>query len=425
MEPAKQKIITAAIAGTTVLLQQLDPSTNCWGAKIGPFSLIRHACIDSREKAETFIHALETFCRAPSMRLSSLQLGLPETEWDEMTAEHILFAWLAKERGLSFQVAHMSLPTQPLYTAKGAPAKSEFLLKAVAKLPKMQDLDGWETYCYWLHEEMERLLETFHLESLELYTLQALLLDFVHEVRASLLLQHESDVSEILIQQGSARNLLANSPTGDSMLLEKRLIKRRGEAKEEIQVQYKILERLVGVIQAIGKSHRELQPLKLQAMSVHRLLGVELNEMTKLSWVERVLLLQLLNLDLGLITAVSCDTGYDRTSVVFAIQVAAALLRQKIPQEQLVDMALHWNEKTAEMQIVKLFRELFVEVVEKLCIPLTGGNKKSPSWHEAQVESSELLGFFPERFLRPDKKGLNASGHSLLTKISSTASEAG
>lgn len=454
------KPITCNIDGVSILLRSFGEHLNCWGTQIGKTFLMRQGIIDTQAKAQEFLKALQELSGNGALRVAVEQLGLPESEWEQITAEHILLAWLTHNQGLSLQVAHLNLPTQPLYTPKTAPAKSEFMLRAVAQLPKLQNVDAWETYCYWLHEEMEKILEKIPLESMDEYTLQALLLDFVHEVRASLLLSSEVDVAETLLKEGALRKLLDVEYQGESIALEKILVKRRHEARDELVVQYETLGKMVSVIATIEKDHPEFISLKWQAMILERLLGSQLDHPLPGGWpggwIEKLILLQLFHEALGIVSVVSCDTGWGRTHVAFAIQATVAILRQTRPMEKLLDMALHWNETVHLLDqaiaergehylaglndnamLVVHFRQLFVEVLERLCIPLTARSTHVPDlqWHQGQVENREVLDLFPPiatidkegrsqriRLIKPmiksgEPKELTADGHHLLTRL--------
>lgn len=413
-----EKEVLCTIEGHGVRAVQLggDPAWNCWGSRVGNSLIMRHRVIDTQEQALNLLKAAQEFSAPlPHLRMASFQLGLPEREWDQVTSEHILLSWLVHSQGLSFQAAHLSFPMQPLYTLKGVLPPSEFLLKTMAPLPRLLNSEGWEVYCFWLHEEMERILETFSLESMDIYTLQALLLDFVHEVRSSLLLSNEAEVSETLLKLGALRGLIDSPQKGivDVVALEKLLVKRRNEAYEGLKVQYETLVKIVSTIESIESSHPNLVRFKGQAHILSLLLGAQLTQ--PLGWVQRLILLQLLNDELGIISTVSSYTGFDRTSIAFSVLMATALLRQEKTFEQVTSLAMNWNQPdTEQAELKERFKRLFLELIERLCIPLTASMTQVQEIEFAQDKnpSSELLELFPVKGNALDKKG-----HFLLTKL--------
>lgn len=429
------RVISSTIAGFPVSLRQLGGGF-CWGMKFGKSLFLSHVTIDSQEKAKSWLKAAKELQGQPTLRISVEQLGLPENDWDRITTEHIFLAWLASQEGLSLQVAHLNLPMRPLYTPKEELPPSEFLLRSIAKLPKLQNIDAWEIYCYWLHEVMERILETFHLESMDVYTLQALLLGFVREVRATLLMSEEADVTETLLQLGGVRGLLEKKTEAESISLEKILVKRRGEEHEELTVQCETLSKIVPVIEAIEQSHRELGPLKWQASILQHLLGPQLDLATPLpiGWIERLILLQLIHEELGIVTSVSAD---ERAWVAFAVQLATAILREKHSLEELLDMALHWSKLVAGLDkaflehgvgfekylnqkenLAEQFRQIVVDVLERLCVPAASGKPLAFRWHESQKASDEILDLFPTKMARAGSpKTLAPTAHQLLFKL--------
>ncbi|MCE5318866.1 MAG: hypothetical protein LLG04_16080 [Parachlamydia sp.] len=414
------RALSSTIAGVLVNLRPLGD--NCWGARIGKAAFLCHETIDSQAKATNWLLAAKELLgpeRPATMRLSVEQLGLPESDWDLITAEHILLAWLVSEEGLSLQVAHLNIPVQPLYTPKDQLAPSEFLMRTVDKLPKLQNIDAWETYCYWLHEEMERVLETFHLESMEIYTLQALLLDFVHEVRATLLLSEEAEVKETLLKLGGVRQLLDKKSEVESIALEKILVRTRGDVREKLTVQHETLSKMVPVIAAIEQGHRELIPLKWQASILEHLLGPQLDipKLEPHGWIQKLILLQLFHEELEIATCVSSD---ERSFVAFAVHIAAAILRQKNSFQLLLDMGMHWKDLVGNIdkaflkhgesygehlndleRLTEHFRQIVVEVLERLCIPMTDmgttmtGKPREPHWHETQRVNGDILDLLP------------------------------
>lgn len=477
------KQLTHNIDGINVVLQPaLSTLPNSWYAITGNAAILRTSLIDSMQKAENFLELTQKLhdewkSKAPQLKFQfravSCQLCTPKTDWDQIFAQHMWFTWLHYEKGLSAQCAHLNLPTDHFYSAKDLQQNSEFFLKAVAKLPEMQNIDAWEMYCYWMNEEIEIILEKIPLESMDAYTLEAHLKDFVHEVRSSLLRNLEKDIESDVLKIGALRKLLKFpvKENEDIVELERRLIRARHEARPGLQVQYATLVEIARVINIIEDSHPELVTLKYQATLLLEMmdghLGIE--GKTKISWTKQILLMQLLHEDLGIVTTLNSATGLDRTSLAFGAVLAVSLLKQRHPKDQVIDLVSNWDENIREVNrkiaalglekfdewvkmpaadisekslktkagLVMQFRSNFLEVLESFCIPITkaGGQVQDLKWQETQKENPEFLNLLPisglietasgrrikSKIVEIDQEGnpigLTEEGHYLMTRL--------
>lgn len=382
MQPKQEKPSSWIIEGIPVSIQLLDPSLDLWAAKVGNSLFLRHKTLDTAEKAKRFHKALLSLGDSP-LKLSVMQLGLPEKEWEACTAEHILLSEMKQSQGLSFQVAHLNFPMPALYHPKELDL--EFQHKLTLKLSSWQNLDAWEIYSYWLHEEMESILERFPLESTEIYTLQAFLLDFIHEVRGSLLQSYDNDITDLLLQEGQLRQLLMHPIKNlkeDALLLEKRIIKRRAKMKESLAIQSETLGKIFSTLAAIEKNHAELQRFKMQVRLLKNLLDAELNGIV-LSSVEKALCLFPLHEELKIISSFSCATETHRSALLFGLYIALAVTSNKTSLDAVAAVALKPSDT---------LRTLFMNVIEKLC----QGKEEIP-WQEDWVVEKEILKLFPEK----------------------------
>lgn len=477
------KQLTHNIDGINVVLQPaVSTIPNSWYVLTGNAVVLRTSLINSMQKVENFLDLTQKLhddwkSKDPQLkfpfRAVSCQLCTPKTDWDQIFVQHMWFTWLHFEKGLSAQSAHLNLPTDHFYSLKDLQQNSEFFLKAVAKLPEMQNIDAWETYCYWMNEEIEIILEKIPLESMDTYTMEAHLKDFVHEVRSSLLRNVEKDIESDVLKIGALRNFIKFpvKENEDIVELERRLIRARHDARPCLQVQYATLAEIARVINIIEDSHPELVTLKYQARLLTEMmdghLGIE--GKPKISWTKQLLLMQLLHEDLGIVTALNCDTGLDRTSLAFGIVLAISLLKQRHPKDQVIDLALNWDENIREVNreiskvglekfdewvkmpsadssekslktkatLIMQLRSNFFEVLEGFCIPITiaGGPVQDLKWQESQKENPEFLNLLPvsgiietasgkrikSKIVESDQEGnpigLTKEGHYLMTKL--------
>lgn len=460
-------------------LEKQDKLLNFWGIKIGDSLVMRHAWIDSKEKAQELVKAAQllqnTDCAGSisPLHLVSLQIATPEEEWDYVSFQHILLHWINYEKGLSSEIAHIEIPISRYYIPKDEPSQSEFFLKAVSKLPSLLNIDAWEMYCYWLSESIENFLESISLEDLTTYTLEGVMKDFLHEVRTSLVRSLHRGVSEALLKIGALQGLIDYpiNEKEDIVELEKNVIRARNAAKSELQNQYALLTEIEAVITAIESDHKQFIPLKRQAGVLRLLFGhaVDAKESPRISWVQQSMLMPLLHHELGVITAMNCDTGLDRTNILFAIHISMHLMQCRFSFEALMDMAITWNESVrwvnkqliagqekfekwlkepsedvGEDQIkrramlIEQFRAYFLWALENICIPYMMKNVPvhEVKWHESQIENLEYLQVFPvfgdlfdgnKKIHRApivkinsstgNPQGLTKAGHFLITRL--------
>ena len=419
-------------------LQPHEQLPYCWTCHTGPAAFIRSRPIDSKKSAEAFFAVakqldkdFKTTKKNPQrpLRLMASQLAKPETEWDAIATEHLWLTWLGYEHGLSAQMKHLLLPSPPLYTLKRVERESEFFQRAVDRLALMHNIDAWESYCFWMTEEIEQLIAWAQYDAIDFYTLEAHFKDFIIEERANILRQTEWDVQGLILKLGALRKefdfpLVVGE---DTFSIEKKLMQARSETKQRLTVQYGILKEIARIIGIIEKAHPELLRLKRKAQLLSLLMGshLGLEGVPSLAWEQQLMVMQLLHEELDIITGLNCSTGMERTSLAFAVQEAISLIKQAHGVDSALDLALHWEE---EGELANPFREIVVAVLDQLCAPLS---ERHPSahWHEERIENPLYLSLLPRHahlhnpagnlihahLLQPD--GLTKAGHYLMTRL--------
>lgn len=430
----QQEPLVHSIDRAQVLATVLE--SGIWEAKVGPLNFLCSGALNTRAEVEALMQRAEELKKTPPVRLSACQVCLPSTEWDLIEVEHVWLAWLGWERGLSGQNAHILLPLSHLYHPKEEIRLSEFFLRDIQKVADLQNIDGWETYCFWLAEEAERILEQIPLEALDSYTLEAVLKNFVHEVRTAILRYEELETAENLLRIGVHRKLLSLPiPTPESLVdYEKRVIRARTDARGRLAIQQEILAEAARLIGIIEKAHPELLAFEREALLLSHLL-----QEGERSWGSRFMLLQLLNQELGVISSVQDDAHADRAGVSFALQIALGVLKQTTPVQELIQLALKWDTLPYRGDpLADKLRSAFLHALEFFSIPLMRKTTEvqKTAWHENYREEGEFLKFMPAKGTLRNKEGalvetellhfdpktgaptsLTTAGHYLLTKL--------
>lgn len=478
------KQLTHDIHGINISLEPfLNELANGWSVSTPSGVIIRTGIVDTPSKAQQLFQAAQQLHlawknRNPSIkmpfRMSVCMLCMQSDEWALITNQNILMTWLQFQQSVPDQCIMLSIPTEHFYLPKNKPPESEFFLKAIAKLPALLNSGAWETYCRWINEEIEVILQNIPLESMDSYTLEAYLKNFNHEISSELLRNLERDIQNVLLKMGAIHQMIEFpfKETDTTIDLEKRLIKARSEVRRLLKFQYDTLCQIEHIIPIIEDSHPSFLPLKYKVTLFRALIENQLDipDVTPPSWTQMLMLLQLLHEELGVLTVINCDTGLDRTSMAFAVMLSTSLIKQHFPKEKIMDAALHWiqtvlevnkkiarlsreqldswlyslstNEEEAALKqragLVIKFRDIFLGILENLCIPLTksAGKVQDLIWLNSQkVSNKELLYLLPiegevtgmdgrrskTKIVNLDENGtptdLTNAGHFLMTQL--------
>lgn len=259
-------------------------------------------------------------------RVASLQLNLPGDDWPFIQSQHHS---LARVAGLS--IPHFCLPIPSF--SKDSPPISEFTQTALDKLILQFNTEAWSIYCKWASEEMENRLRDFKPEDSEEYQLQARLEDFLHEVRSQFLF----DLEQALISAMRSQDAATDEESFFEM--EKAVASCRYQLQEFLATQANLLGLIVEGISIIQEMHPELDHLQMTCKILHRLMT------RKLDWWQQLLLLHLLDQQLGVIPIINCQGDEERAHVVLAYRLALAELSTKRLPSEMISL-----QKTKEIQ---------------------------------------------------------------------------
>jgi hypothetical protein len=430
--------------------------------------LIQTGVLDTLEKTEAFFKAIQgvhlewkrtnPHLKIP-LRLMDGLLCLQKEEWDLITAQDLLMAWFLSQKEFPGQCALLNLPTEHFYQPKDQQPESEFFLKAAAKLSDLLNVKGWGTYCKWINEEITLILQNIPLESMDSYTLEALFKNFNHEIDSQLLRNLEKEIQEVQLKVGGLYELFQHPCEASATIisLEKIIIKARSEIRRLLKFQYDTLEEIARIIPIIEESHPNFTSFKNKAFILNNLIKnhLEIPEAKTPSRFQELMLLQLLNEELGVLTVINSGKGLGRPSLATAVMLTISLLKQNNPLEKLIDLALDWNQTAREVNkkiahlgpeqfnhwlsnpsrdehesifkhsahLVIKFRQIFLEVLEKI----GSSQAKQAGTTESQKINTEYALLLPiyeaskNKLVLLDEEGnvtgLTKAGHALMTQL--------
>jgi hypothetical protein len=369
---------------------------NAYFILVDPFYLIRSGSIDTPAKAQQFLECIQKETTSP-LRILSCQINNPEHEWELIQSQHRRLAALNQILSSQGAIAHLVIPVAPFFIDTTS-LPQEFMAKALAKLCRQLNSEGWMTFSRWLNEEMEATLKTFKPEAADEYQLQARLEDFGIETHSLFLNSVERELQDTLL---AMNRIELGEPLENQTLfsLEKKAISLRERLKTSLEIKYVLLNDIVTGIGIIEAAHPELISLKMKAFLLATLLGQEVNadEIAPLTAEQQLLMLQLLNQQLRVVTAVNCDTGLDRTSIAISLMLSIAELCEQIPIDQMISMILNWDGKASGESdrlrrcVAFNLEQLSWPIIQQVAEKKANSTKFPENWEENLI----LLSYLP------------------------------
>lgn len=392
---ALSKISTMTIEGNNIVLFPNEAKEahlpNLIGAMAGDIPLIRSEDIDTTSKCGEFLRMaklLHNKCgRAEKrLRISSMHLNNIREEWPFIKEQHRCLLNANQTHASALAIAHISLPTERVFFKVTPRFMSPFLQHKLKHLLQQFNAEATCMYYTWVCEEIEEMLKKFKPEAGEEYTLQAILEDFCHEVHSGFLKMYMQEISEAAIGQGK----LDLTKDKDKMFeLEKIVVAGRMRLLPVMQYQCTLLKK---IIQSVAKMGGRYPKLKTIANIAYLLMGhqFDLPDTPKLSWGQRIMFIQLLDQQLGVVSALNSHTGLGRTSFVFSMRLALASMTKDYPEKEILDLCLHWAELYEGVLGKEMRRRVWINF-EALKVPLRTAPKREG------VLNVEFLQFLPEK----------------------------
>lgn len=389
----RQNVIKKRIENVEILLSRISfqkELQNGYFATVNNQTIFRSGSIDTPEKEKELTKAITAISKKLPYRFLSCQINTPLDEWELIQNQHLRVIHLNEVAKSLGKVAHLNVPVDYLFVAP-SDIPSEFAAKAIEKLSCHLNIEAWMTYSEWFNEEAEKILQTFRPEAADEYQLQALLEAFGIEIHSVFDREVQHELQKSLLDM--ARLVLGESlePHVTLFTLEKKVILLREKLKKTLQTKYELLKNIVEGIEKIQEAHPELLSFKDLAMVLALLIGEDLEKKGELTWTKKILLIQLLNQKLGVITGVSCRDGLERTSAAFSLMTAIAEISPSILVEGLTKAILY--EDNAE--VTHLIQKCVLANLKKLSLPFMNQSESKESTADDLHENREFLKYLP------------------------------
>lgn len=395
------RVIPTSFRSATAKKEKADRLTNCYMARHDGHGLIRTGVIDSKTKAAEFALAARKLNRdmgrraGRPLRIVSQQLNSPETESKLITGQHAELARMDRNHD-DLEIAHINTPCNRFYDY--AEALEDIGITGVLKgeeKSRVQNQEGMCLYLKWLVEDMKSMAEDPSIPNGDRVALQQALDRMIdprtkeilpslikkrHEVRDTAIELHDKSgelksktgglkqkKQEMAKIEGEMTQRAAHYEKYDDLTahrerlkkeirtlesriaalqkevpeIKKTLSKQRKELKQELQARYDSLPSLEKSIQTSTDS--KIIELNRTIALYRTLLGNQLRPVNlpasgRLARGQELMMFQYLNRRLGIVSAVNCKSGLDRTGFGFAMMMG----QLQIPEERLYDLVTHW-----------------------------------------------------------------------------------
>ncbi|MCB1111127.1 MAG: hypothetical protein H7A37_07595 [Chlamydiales bacterium] len=404
-----------------------DVLQNCFVASCGSI-IIRTAAIDTRDKALQLVEVIKMIApekRSGEWRIVSSQLAMPDQEWGLITAQQRQLLSFNLESDIPVRCVHINIATEHFFFQSLEVRLPETSLRDLNLIARQENVEALATYCYWMSEEMEKTIRQFVQTDTFKYELEWRMKDFDHEARSAILKAVRTKIFDLLQKLGEAEKRIGTNQKEreeihrEMITIEKELIILKEELRQALEAQIELLIEVERSINRIVINYPELRPLA-QAVSMLKTLlqsAIADKQIVELSWAGRMIVIQLLNDHLGAISVINCDTGLERTHMAYALRLAVVDIKQNVPLDTLLNLAVNWDRITKEANI-KLHKEglhadltsegqLLLEIRKKMlhylhvfCKPIAACNPHSllSTPHEGHLTNSDFLNCLPFEF---------------------------
>lgn len=389
----RQNVIKKRIENVEVLLSRFSSPKelqNGYFATVNSHILFRSGSIETPEKEKELIKAITSISKKLPFRFLSCQINTPLDEWELIQNQHVRLIHLNEVAKSLGKVAHLNVPVDYLFLSS-SDIPSEFAAKAVEKLSSHLNIEAWMTYSEWFNEEAEKILHTFRPEAADEYQLQAVLESFGLEIHSVFDREVQQELQKSLIEMGRLVIGEKLEPHVTLFTLEKKVILLREKLKKTLLIKQGLLKNIVEGIEKIEEAHPELLSFKFLTNVLAILIGDDLEKKGELTWSKKILLIQLLNQQLGVITGINCHDGLERTSVAFSLMTAIAEISPPFLAEGLTKVILYEDNP----EITHLMQKCVLANLKKLSLPLMSQSKSKGSTALDLQENREFLKYLP------------------------------
>ena len=384
-------------------------------ALVADTSLLRTASFETEDKVEALlVLAQSTFRKRVKaqkkqhLRLSVSYVASPEREWDLIETQNRRLIVVGQQLPEGDQVVQISLGTGSLFSSRPPMSRVKSDQEALDKIPRFMNMEGWASYCAWYNELLEDFIAHVLYAATEAYTLEGSLKDFKHEVFSPYLRWTRQRLAEL--EQAELKKNEEHVTQRERVEMTRRRISHQRDLGRMVEAHYAHLADIVKLVAPIEAVHPDLHTVREIGQVLEKLLADQLG-LRVISWGESHMLLQLLNDQFGVLSAISGSQGLGRTHFAFAIRLAVLQMKQLVPREDLFRLVLDWEDasKTTNKLValkgagdsnyaqVSQFRECILGNLLEFCQPIASLNAEEPQrrWREGLRENPEVMNFLP------------------------------
>lgn len=326
-------------------------------------AVIRSGRVDTDQRSQDFLKIIEELSGKKHLdkplRVVSQQLNNFENESKMINGQHRRMAQVNQKLGDKAELVHINVPSNRwVHVTKQVDSWGIFgkFLKKLPKnlfqgekLSKAQNLDSWGTYVKWVSSDLQGI------DGIE---------------------------KQLVKLEKSIKNLDGFKIDADNALVagDKDALKlARIQEKSELKLQYKRLGKIEALL-AKAEPEAEVTAALQKVILMRSILGSQLN-IKKMDRGQEGMMIQMLNDKLGVISAMNCKSGLDRTGFWHAVKLAMLTQEEKIGSERAFRLVNNWERTTDLMNKVDALGE------QRLMAYFEGRN----SWDAAESEISDLL----------------------------------
>ncbi len=390
--------------------------------------IMRTGVINTQKKAEEFITAAkelhEQMGKSGSIRIVSHQLNSPERENKMINAQHRFLLEQAKDND-DLSIVHLNTPCNRFvnYTKEHGTKPIASSILTGEKESHKQNIEGMAQYLDWIVSDLAEVSG----ESWSGMANNAQTLLKIDEVK------------------GKLKNLVNCGSEEDVKDL-------RREIKAELRSIHTTIKDRIETIEEMDNAWKQKFTLYRQLLGMQ----LELSDVEPIGRAQELLMNSLLDESLGVVQAINCKSGLDRTGFLFALMVAT----KQVPEKRRFELISRWDALTEELNLLYRSNEYDTKAVQEamkesdnkvlldlvfkmrqntlqhlvnICMPITGISTGliGMKWGKGMTENLIPLNCIPakikvgenvEQLLTYNRngepKGLTTMGHRIITQLS-------
>lgn len=388
----KNKAVAIPLADSLELASE-NPNQLCGCCVVtwDGYTIIRSSAIDTQEKMDQFLSLLQVLKLPPKQKLCSIQLDSSEDEWLSIASQH------QRLLDLDFEVIHLNFPLKPLFISSQSSEESPTIMVGFENLSIYLNACSWIRYGYWFEGEMAKVRQYLKENHVDHYSLQFCSDEFSKEGHGEFLKKAQNKIDAIKQKIASIETIetMNEQQKLKLLFLQKDLLAERYELIEVLRLQKFILDQIV--IEAIKHeaAHPFLKSFRQQAVLLNQLIGSQTANDTHLPISKglQIILVQLLNVAMGIRTWSCTENGFEKTCFAYSLQLSILMMLRAHTLDELIHLFTHWNKEKTSPLAARLKKHVWENFVQ-LSLPFIQQTQDFTSADD-DVLNDEWMEFFP------------------------------